>query len=52
MRQQFLEWMDSDNVVQIEDNLYVEQCSLYNIKMSKFIMYRYFIKEFWVEPYF
>lgn len=47
MRKQFLEWLASDNVVQIGPDLYVEQCSLYRIKMNKVSMYKYFIKEFY-----
>ena len=39
-------WLSSDNVVKIEDNLYVEQSSQYRIKMTLNELYSYFIKEF------
>lgn len=39
-------WLSSDNVVKIEDNLYVEQSSQYRIKMTLSELYNYFIKEF------
>ena len=48
MRKDFLEWLNSDNVIKIGSNLYVEQSSLYRIEMNLFRMYRFFIKEYYL----
>ena len=45
LREAFLEWKDSDNVVHLEDG-YATQCTQYVPRFSFFRLYRYFINEY------
>ncbi len=44
---EFLKWKHSDNVIQIEKGVFVEQCSQYAIRFTRKELYAYFIKEYY-----
>ena len=45
MKQQFLNWIDSDNVIKTETE-YKTQCSQYRKSFTFSSLYRYFVKEY------
>lgn len=47
MKQQFKEWIEDGNVIQLTDGRYTTQCSLYRNRFDNLIdLYKYFLKEF------
>jgi hypothetical protein len=42
----FIDWINSDNVVKLDENTYVTQCNLYRIKFDIDSLFAYFKKEY------